>query len=120
MALLALLALLLGLPAMSLTSESSTAPAKKPAGQANLRIVQVSPVTVAGRAFKAGERVRITADGRRKSVTAGARGAFKISFPEANACNGVVVVAVGSEGSRATVTFAQFSNVHCLEPRVTT
>ncbi len=73
-------------------------------------------MTVAGRAFKPGERVRLSADGRRKTVTAGARGGFKVVFPEANVCNGFVAVARGSKGSRATVTFAQFSNVHCLEP----
>jgi hypothetical protein len=29
---------------------------------------------------------------------------------------GVLVAVRGSKGSCATVTFAQFSNVHCLEP----
>jgi hypothetical protein len=116
MALLVLLVLLLGLPAMSLASSSGTTPADKSAARAALKIVGIEPVTVAGRAFKSGERVRVSADGRKKTVTAGTRGGFKVIFPQANVCNGLVVVARGSEGSRATVTFANFSNVHCLEP----
>jgi hypothetical protein len=116
MALLALLVVLLGLPAMTLTSESSTNSPAQPAARATLKIVGIDPVAVAGRAFKPGERVRLSADGRRKSVTASARGSFKVFFPVANGCNGLVVVARGSEGSRATVAFANFSNVHCLEP----
>lgn len=116
MALLALIAILLGLPAMSLASESTQTATDKPAAQATLKIVGVEPVTVAGRAFKSRERVRVSADGRKKTLTAGARGGFKVIFPQANVCNGLVVVARGSEGSRATVTFANFSNIHCLEP----
>jgi hypothetical protein len=113
MALFVLLALLVGAP--TLTAGSGTAPAKQ-TGRASLKIVAVEPVAVAGRAFKPGERVRVSADGRRKTITASTRGGFKVVFPEANVCNGFAAVARGSAGSRATVTFAQFSNVHCLEP----
>jgi hypothetical protein len=110
MALLALL-LVLGF-AMPSSEAHGTA-------RASLEVVGVEPVGVAGRNFKAGERVRLTVDGRRKTVTAGPRGGFKVVFPAANACNGFTAVARGSEGSRASITFAQFSNVHCLEPRST-
>ena len=112
MALLALLLVLFGLPTAAGGPATATA-------RPSLKVVAVQPVAVAGRSFKAGERVRLTADGRRKTVTAGTRGGFKVVFPEANACNGFTAVARGSEGSRATVTFAQFSNVHCLEPSST-
>jgi hypothetical protein len=112
LALLALIAILVGLPAVSLASEGSPASPSR----AELTIVRVQPLIVAGRAFKAGEKVSLSADGRRKTVTAGPRGGFKVSFPEMSACNGVTVVARGSKGSRASVNFAQFSNVHCLEP----
>lgn len=115
MVLLALIAIFL-VPAMTLTAESSPTAADTTAARATLKIVGVEPVTVTGRAFKSGERVRVSADGRRKTVTAGARGGFKVIFPQASACNGLVVVARGSDGSRATVTFANFSNIHCLEP----
>ena len=84
--------------------------------RASLKVVRAQPLAVVGRRFRAGERVKLTAGGRSRSVTAGARGGFTVTFPEANTCNGVLVVARGSKGSRATVTFAQFSNVHCLEP----
>jgi hypothetical protein len=115
-AFLALLFLLLSatlVPSGS-ASRDAVAPAAQ-SGRAGLTIVRTKPVTVVGRAFEAGERVRVTLDGRRKTVTASARGSFTVVFPEANACNGFVVVARGSEGSRASVAFAQFSNVHCLE-----
>jgi hypothetical protein len=86
------------------------------ASRAALTVVRAQPLTVAGRGFRAGERVKLKADGLTRSLTAGARGSFTISFPEANTCNSVLVVARGSKGSRAAVTFGQFSNVHCLEP----
>jgi hypothetical protein len=113
MALLALFAIL-AIPALTLPAASAT-PAGT-TGRAAVEIVQISPLTVAGRGFKPKERVRVTANGRRKSVTAGTRGRFEVAFPAANACNGVFVVAGGSKGSRASVTFAQFSDIICLEP----
>jgi uncharacterized protein Veg len=113
MALLALFAIL-AIPALTLPAASAT-PAST-TGRAAVEIVEISPLTVAGRGFKPKERVRVTANGGRKSVTAGRRGRFEVAFPAANACNGVFVVAVGSKGSRASVTFAQFSDILCLEP----
>jgi hypothetical protein len=112
MALLALLAILVGFSATTVTPETTT----HPADRATLRIVRIQPLAVSGRAFKAGERVRVSANGRHRTVIAGSRGGFKVVFPAANACNGVVVVARGSEGSRASVVFANVSNVHCLAP----
>jgi uncharacterized protein Veg len=109
--------LLVAVPALSaLTLPAASATPAGTTGRAALEIVQTSPLTVAGRGFKAKERVRVTANGGRKSVTAGRRGRFEVAFPTANTCNGVFVVAVGSKGSRASVTFAQFSDILCLEP----
>jgi hypothetical protein len=114
---LALLAVLLAIPAMTGPAGGAVpTPAGNTAARATLEIVLTSPLTVAGQGFKPKERIRVSANGRRKSVTAGARGSFEVAFRAANVCNGVVVVAVGSKGSRASVTFAQFSDVHCLEP----
>jgi hypothetical protein len=114
MALRALFAVLLAIPALTLTADTAVpAPAASTAGRATLEIVRTSPLTVAGRGFKPKERIRVTADGRRKFVTAGTRGRFTVAFLAANACNGVFVAAVGSKGSRASVTF---SNIHCREP----
>ena len=118
MAFLALLVVLLGLPAMTLTSAGVTSAPAQPASRASVKIVDIDRVAVAGRAFKPGERVRLWADGLRKSVTATSRGSFQAVFPAASVCNGLVVVARGSEGSRASVAFANLSNVHCLEPGV--
>jgi hypothetical protein len=123
MALIALIAVLIGLPAMTLVSDSrsgGTAGTVAPSGRASVMVVGLNPVTVTGRGFKPRELVRVTVEGKRESVTAGPRGGFKVRFPGADSCNGFVVVARGSEGSRASVAFAQFSNVHCLEPGATT
>jgi hypothetical protein len=109
-----LLVAVLALSALTLPVASAT-PANT-TGRAAVEIVQISPLTVAGRGFKPKERVRVTANGGRKSVTAGRRGRFEVALPAANTCNGVFVVAVGSKGSRASVTFAQFSDILCLEP----
>jgi hypothetical protein len=119
MALLALLALLLLFPTMTLSSrasESRTATPSTQPGRATLKLVQVSPLTVLGRSFKPGEKVRVSADNRRKTVTAGTRGGFTVTFPNANPCNGVVVTAVGSRGSRASVVFSQLAKIHCVAP----
>jgi|Tabmets5t2r1_1033131.scaffolds.fasta_scaffold00187_6 hypothetical protein len=117
MAVLALIAILVGLPANSLASENATttAPASRSA-RPTLTIVATDPVTVAGRGFKASERVSLTGNGRRKSIVAGPRGGFTVVFAQASTCNGFTAVARGSKGSRASVKFAEFSNVHCLEP----
>jgi hypothetical protein len=105
---LALLAVLLAIPAMTGPAGGAVpTPAGNTAARATLEIVLDSPLTVAGQGFKPKERIRVSANGRRN---------FEVAFRAANVCNGVVVVAVGSKGSRASVTFAQFSDVHCLEP----
>jgi hypothetical protein len=120
MALLALIAILIGLPAISLASENHTTTAPTSAsGRPALMITATDPVTVAGRGFEAGERVSLTGNGRRKSLVAGPRGGFTVVFAKASVCNGFTAVARGSKGSRASVKFAQFSNVHCLEPSST-
>jgi hypothetical protein len=115
MAVFALLAIILGLHVVSPSAESGNAPATKPGARAVLKMVRFQPLTLSGHAFKPGERVRVSADGLRKTVVAGARGGFKVSFRGVSSCGGVVVTAVGSEGSRASLSFA-FNNVHCLEP----
>jgi hypothetical protein len=74
-----------------------------------LRLTRAKPLTVAGSQFVAQERVRVTVsvDGRRaaKRVTAGRRGAFVAGFAslESDRCNGLLVTAMGSQGSQATL-----------------
>jgi hypothetical protein len=75
----------------------------------SLRLVAKEPIAVAGRGFRSGERVRLVALGslKRVSVTteANERGTFKVSFPPlgADRCSPLVVAAIGSQGSRASV-----------------
>lgn len=75
----------------------------------SLRLVAKDPVAVGGRGFRSGERVRLVALGslQRVSVTTHAdeTGTFKASFPPlgADRCSPLVVAAIGSQGSRASV-----------------
>jgi hypothetical protein len=77
-----------------------------------LRIVDRTPLTVAGTSFAARERVTLTLrTGRARAITraarADARGAFRAGFDllvAVEPCRGALVVtAAGSRGSRATV-----------------
>ena len=86
-----------------------------------LRLVSIDPVTVRGQAFEPRERVRLVALGslQRVSVrtTTDERGTFKTSFPPlgADRCSPLVVAAVGSRGSRASVKVLRRP---CQPPRV--
>jgi hypothetical protein len=116
MALLALLALLLLFPTMTLSANASDSSTATAGGRATLKLVAVSPLTVLGRSFKPGERVRVSTDNRRKTVIAGARGGFIARFVKADPCDGLVVTAVGSRGSRASVVFSQLAKIRCAAP----
>jgi hypothetical protein len=80
-----------------------TASASKP----RVSLVDETPLVVAGRGFKARERVRVvasTARGRyRKTVSVSRQGRFSVRFASVEASCGLLFVsAVGDEGSRAT------------------
>jgi hypothetical protein len=80
-----------------------------------LTLTRLAPFTVEGRGFKASERVRLSANKARRTVTAGRRGRFFAGFGNVNLCEEVTVVAVGTRGSRTTAVFGQLSHLHCLE-----
>lgn len=78
------------------------------AGRPSVSLVDEAPLVVAGRGFKAGERVKVVvsvARGEyRKMVSASSRGRFTVRFASADAsCGPVYVAAVGKEGSRASL-----------------
>jgi hypothetical protein len=77
-----------------------------------LTIVRLNPLEVVGRGFKAGERVVVSVGPRRRAVTAGPRGRFKVRFNRA-LCIGPTVLAVGSKGSRAAINLPK---TVCAEP----
>ena len=90
------IALVLGLAAWTAPPTGS-----KPA----LRLLDSSPLAVKGSSFRAGERVQVvTSTGALVRVRAGSRGGFVARFPTVlvDPCNGVVVNALGSRGSRAS------------------
>jgi hypothetical protein len=100
--LLAVLAAVLALPAWG--RDGARAPA--------LRIVDRTPLTVAGTGFAPREEVRLTlrtgrARGFARAARADAAGAFRVAFDVLVAvepCRGALVVtATGARGSRATV-----------------
>jgi hypothetical protein len=81
-------------------------------GRATLRLVDSAPLKLRGRGFVARERVRITVSARgrtAKRVTASAAGAFLAVFRDVSVdrCSGLTVVAVGSQGSRASLKLPQ-------------
>lgn len=75
--------------------------------KATLTLTSGAPVTIRGTRFVPGERVRLSvtdARTRTRRVTASSAGAFVVQFPFAfDRCNGLIVMAVGSEGSRAAL-----------------
>jgi hypothetical protein len=71
--------------------------------------VDAEPLTLRGTRFSARERVRVsvsTSVSAASRVTATRAGSFVVSFPglSYDRCNGLLAVAVGSEGSRARLT----------------
>jgi hypothetical protein len=73
-----------------------------------LRLAKPTPLEVVGSGFRARERVRVMATKARVSATkhvrASRRGTFTVGFAfGVGHCSGVRVLAVGNEGSRATL-----------------
>ena len=78
------------------------------AQQATLRVVDRSPLTVAGAAFHPRERLtlRVAASDHRaaRTLTSTASGRFRATFAfSVSPCEGYLVSAVGRNGSRATL-----------------
>jgi hypothetical protein len=92
-------ALALGLAGGGLAADQ----AKRP----RLQILDTSPLTIRGTGFEARERVRLLVGSPKplsKSVKAGVRGRFVARFAvHAGHGEAVVVQAIGSRGSRATI-----------------
>lgn len=77
-------------------------------GKATLKLTRGAPLTVRGTQFVPGERVRLTVSGARKTsrrVAANGTGAFtaQFAFTFDRCGGGLMVLAVGSEGSRAGI-----------------
>jgi hypothetical protein len=88
-------------PAAASGSEAETA------AKARVSLVNDAPLVVAGRGFKADERVRVaasTARGQYRKTTAVTRlGRFSVRFASVDASCGPLFVAVtGTQGTRAT------------------
>ena len=78
------------------------------AGHAKLRFLSMAPLKVKGTGFVPGERIVVGAKGTagvsRKRTFAGGTGSWVLSLSRpADRCNAVVVTAVGSRGSRASL-----------------
>lgn len=126
MALLALVALVFALPLYTLTNVGSetTTPEAVPApstplpkgttsnGRASLSLRSLRPLTVLGRGFKSGERVRVSGAGV-KRVVASRRGGFAVRMAYQDPCASLSITAVGSKGSRASLNFSQ---LYCAAP----
>ena len=126
MALLALVALVFALPLYTFSnvgSETAT-PEAVPApstplpkgtasnGRASLSLTSLRPLTVMGRGFKSGERVRVSGAGLKMAV-ASRRGGFTVRMSYHDPCASLTITAVGSKGSRASLNFSQ---LRCAAP----
>jgi hypothetical protein len=86
-----------------------------------LRLIPNQPAAVRGQGFRPGERVHLFALASLKRVSltsvADERGTFKAAFRDlgAEGCSQLVIAAVGSEGSRASVKLGRRP---CPPPRV--
>ncbi|HEU6444617.1 MAG TPA: hypothetical protein VFL61_06120 [Gaiellaceae bacterium] len=104
---LAIGALVLALVPAGAAAEQSAA------GKAKLRVLSTAPLKVKGTGFHAHERVAVRVTGRggvtRKRVSASSRGGWVLAFPGItyDRCNGLVVSAVGSRGSRTGLKLPQ-------------
>jgi hypothetical protein len=78
-----------------------------------LSVKAVQPLVVTGSGFVPGERVRVTTGGIAKRTRAGRAGGFTVRFPGVSFCSGGSVIARGSLGSRAALSFAQLTDVRC-------
>jgi hypothetical protein len=126
MALVALVALVVAFPLFTFTgAEAETAtPEAVPApstplpkgrtsnGRASISLRSLQPLTIVGRGFKSGERVRISGAGARTVVASG-RGRFVLRMGYRDPCASLSITAVGSKGSRASLNFSQ---LYCAAP----
>ena len=84
---------------------SGVAASGESASRPALKLMSGTPLRVAGSHFLAGERVHVAAISARKAskrVVANANGRFVATLAVAyDRCNGLIVVATGSRGSRA-------------------
>jgi hypothetical protein len=96
---------------LALTPSAGAAPART----ASLRIVQLKPLTVAGRSFKPNEKVKLIATSEGvavKAVRADARGRFTARLALVSVqCLSTVVQAFGARGSRA---YTSLDAVDCV------
>jgi hypothetical protein len=127
MALVALVVLVVALPLFTsgggeaeptpqaVPSTSTPLPKGAPSyGRASITFTSLRPFTIAGRGFKAGERVSVRVSGAgSKRIFASRRGAFLVRFPYQGNCPSVSIIAVGSKGSRASLNI---SHLLCVEP----
>lgn len=81
-------------------------------GRASLSLRSLRPLTVMGRGFKTGERVRVSGAGSRM-VVASRRGGFAVRMAYQDPCASLTITAVGSKGSRASLNFSQ---LYCAAP----
>lgn len=106
---IAAIALVLGVPAAAVAGGVADTSTQR---TARLHLVDTAPVKVRGTRFVPGERVRVTAismSKKTKRVVAGRAGRFAVGFAGLayDRCSGLLVTAVGSEGSLARFRLPQ-------------
>jgi hypothetical protein len=94
--------------AVSVSGSAATPGDATVGGRATLKVADTAPLKLRGNGFLARERVRVTVSARGrgvKRVIANAAGSFVVAFEAVSMdrCSRLVAVAVGSQGSRASL-----------------
>jgi hypothetical protein len=70
---------------------------------ASIQVVKRAPLTLRGRSFQPGERVRLTVGRQTRGARANQSGIFVVTLGGPDRCSTTRVLAIGSEGSNAIV-----------------
>ena len=73
------------------------------AAKPSLRVTERVPLTIRGKHFRSGERVRLSAGRAATQTKAGGDGTFVVTIPGADRCSATRVLARGSAGSYVVV-----------------
>jgi hypothetical protein len=97
-----------GLAALAIALLAAAPAAGSSGSKPRLRLLDTTPLRIAGSSFKARERVTVTvyADGmRRRTTRATSGGAFVVTFPGAapDRCAAVAILARGASGDQASL-----------------
>ncbi len=91
------------LAALALGCSTGSAIGGSESRSASLEVVKRAPLTLKGRSFQPGEKVRLAAGAQTRSARANQSGTFVVTLGGPDRCSSTRVLATGSKGSSAIV-----------------